>query len=251
MSALTDKNLTAYGKDDVVLHYEHASGLMPPEKYLFTKYVTLGMNILDIGVGGGRTTPFLCKGAKAYLGIDYSQAMVDACKRRFPEQHFAWGDATNLSDIGDGEYDLTIFSFNGIDSIPTNEGRIASLREMRRVTKKGGHIIVSSHNARQLASFPQLGGAGLLKSLWRLAYSLVRSPGIAWRNLTSGAYFKGCGYIADPVHGGLFNHASTPKSMAQDCEKAGLKIVETVGSHYPLRLPLFMTNWTTYVLQAV
>ncbi len=245
----TDINLDAYGKGDVVAHYEQAEGLMPPERYLFGKYAKPGLDILDIGVGGGRTTPFLAKDARSYLGIDYAEAMVEACKRRFPTQAFAWGDATDLRDIADGSFDFTVFSFNGIDSMPTNEGRIAALREMRRVTRPDGFIMISSHNARQLMSFPQLEGADPLRAMWRFGYSLVRSPGIAWRNLTSGAFGKGHGYIADPVHGGLFNHASTPASIARDCAEAGLVIVEQVGAHHPLKLPAFVNNWTTYVLK--
>lgn len=246
-----NNNNKIYGQNDVVEHYATATGLMPPERYLLRKYVQPHSDILDIGVGGGRTTPYLASNAKSYLGIDYSQAMVDACKQRFPDQDFAWGDATDLSSIADDHFDFTLFSFNGIDSIPSDEGRIAALREIRRVTRPGGHIMISSHNARQLMFFPQLEGAGLLRGAWRVVYGLARSPQIAWRNISSGVFGKGAGYISDPVHGGLFNHASTPASIARDCAEAGLEIVEQVGAHHPLKLPTFFNNWTTYLLKRV
>ena len=246
---MADVNIQTYSKDDVVTHYERAEGLMPPEKVLFAKYAKPGMEILDIGVGGGRTTPFLAKDAKRYLGLDYAQGMVDACKRRFPEQEFAWGDATNLSDIADASFDLTVFSFNGIDSIPTDEGRIMALKEMRRVTRPDGRIIISSHNAKQLFLRPNLEGANLPRMAWRLLRAGFKSIGIAKRHLGSGVFGKGKGFIADPVHGGLFNHASTPQSIADDAAQAGLEIVESVGAFAPKKVSALFNNWETYVLK--
>lgn len=246
---MADVNIQTYSKDDVVTHYERAEGLMPPERVLFAKYVKPGMEILDIGVGGGRTTPFLAKDAKRYLGLDYAQGMVDACKRRFPEHDFAWGDATNLSDIGDESFDLTIFSFNGLDSIPSDEGRIQALKEMRRVTRADGRIIISSHNARQLILLPNLEGASIVQTGWRTLRAAWKSLSIARRNLATGVFGKGHGYIADPVHGGLFNHSSTPESIARDAVAAGLDVVESVGAFAPRRVPRICNNWETYVLK--
>ena len=77
---MTDVNIQTYSNSSVVDHYEKAEGLMPPERVLFSKYAKGGMDILDIGVGGGRTTPFLAEKASRYLGLDYATAMVEACK---------------------------------------------------------------------------------------------------------------------------------------------------------------------------
>jgi SAM-dependent methyltransferase len=222
---------------------------MPAEDYLLAKHIPGGLDILDVGVGAGRTTAFLAPQAGRYLGIDYSTAMIEACRRRFPAFEFRVADAADLSFLPDGGFDIAFFSFNGIDYLPTDAGRASCLRELRRVTRPGGRIIISSHNARVLALYPQLAGATLLRKAWRLARSFALSGPLALKMLRSKAYRDGSGYIFDPVHGGLQTHVSTPSSIARDAASAGLEIVEIVGGCYPRRVPDFLNPWNTYVLQ--
>ena len=242
-------NRALYNKTDVVEFYDKAEGLMPPEQYVFPKYFAEGSDVLDIGVGGGRTTPFLAARAKRYLGIDYSEAMVAVCQRKFPGVSFACGDATDLAFVPDESFDATIFSFNGIDYIPTDEGRSACLKELRRVTRPNGTVIISSHNARVLGIYPQLKGVGIARKAWRLMRSLVKSVELAWRMLRSNARRDGSGFIMDGVHGGLYTHVSTPQSIELDCREAGLRIVEVVGGHHPQTVPEFLNPWNTFVLK--
>ena len=75
--------LSAYENDQVVAYYANEQGLQPCEAHLFDRYLKPGLAIFDIGVGGGRTTPYLSKGAKRYVGADYSLGMVAASRRRF------------------------------------------------------------------------------------------------------------------------------------------------------------------------
>ncbi len=242
-------NLDAYSREEVVTHYEAAEGLMPPERYLFAKYALPGLAILDIGVGGGRTTPHLAAQASRYLGVDYSQAMVDACRRRFPDQKFAVADATAMRDIADSSFDLTIFSFNGIDYITDDDARVSALMEMSRVTRSNGVMIISSHNAKMLLHYPQLQNADFMHKIWRIARSLAHSVPIAKRHIMTGAYSKGAGYVHDAVHGGLKTHLSSRESIKSDCEKADLDIIEVVGANHPKRIPEFMNSWNHFVLQ--
>jgi SAM-dependent methyltransferase len=94
-------NPDVYNRADVAEFYRSSERLHEAEEYLFERYIAPGSDTIDIGVGGGRTTPALSKFAKNYLGIDYSSAMVDVCRQRFPHLSFACADATNLSDIAD------------------------------------------------------------------------------------------------------------------------------------------------------
>lgn len=237
-----------YARADIVSHYQSVRGLLPPEKYLFGRYVRAGMEVLDIGVGGGRTSAYLSTGAKRYLGIDYSAEMVAAAQRRHPMLMFAQGDATDLSSLPDASFDAAIFSFNGLDCIPSDEGRIKALAEMRRVTRTKGVVIVSSHNARHLLVHPVLNGVPLHKKAWRVLRAVAKSVPLATRNLRAGLYRRGHGFTVDPVHGGHYMHASTPESMARDAKAAGLRVVEHVGASYPKRLPAVLNSWETYVL---
>ena len=244
----TRSNRALYSKDDVVEYYDKAEGLMPAEQYVFPKYVPVGSDVLDIGVGGGRTTPFLSTRAKRYLGLDYSEAMVALCQRKYPGASFAYGDATDLSSVPDESFDATIFSFNGIDCIQSDEGRLACLKEMRRVTRPTGWIVISSHNAKALGIYPELEGAPLAKKVWRLGRAVVKGTALAARMLSSRAFWRGSGFIIDPVHGGLHMHVSTPRSIASDCARAQLRIEEYVGHYFPKKVPQALNPWNTYVL---
>lgn len=102
-------------------------------------------SLLDIGIGGGRTTAFLGPMVSEYVGIDYSHGLVAAAQRIYPAYRIQWGDARALTDFADGSFDFVFFSFNGIDSV-SHEDRLQILSESRRVLRPGGNLIFSSHN---------------------------------------------------------------------------------------------------------
>jgi SAM-dependent methyltransferase len=91
------RNLEQYNSPGNVETYVRSTGLMPVEDHLFGRHVPPGSDVLDIGVGGGRTTPALSARAGRYVGIDFAPAMVEACQARFPDLEFAVGDAADLS----------------------------------------------------------------------------------------------------------------------------------------------------------
>ncbi len=104
-----------------------------------------GRQVLDIGIGAGRTTRFLLPRAARYAGGDYSAEMIEAARKRLPEADLSVTDARDLSAYADGEFDTVIFSFNGLDSL-SHESRLTALAEMHRVLKPGGWLVFSSHN---------------------------------------------------------------------------------------------------------
>ena len=77
-----------------------------------------GKSILDLGMGTGRTTEYLLRLSRDYVGVDYSPAMSEYCRSRFPGVDFRCGDAADLSPFADGSFDVVVFSFNGIDHAP-------------------------------------------------------------------------------------------------------------------------------------
>lgn len=241
-----DGNQVKYESGEVVSFYQRQMELQPSESLLFQKYVKAGLTILDLGVGGGRTTPHLSSGARRYVGADYSQGMIDACRGRFPGLEFWHCDATSMQQFRDGEFDLVVFSFNGIDYITDDLGRAKCLSEVARVLKPGGTFVFSSHNARQLGILPILEHAGPAQVAWRAARAALKSIGIAWRTLRSGNFAKGHGYIRDPVHGGLDTYTSTPKSFEPQLAAVGLRVLETVRAPYPSVVTDFLTSWHYY-----
>ena len=216
------------------------------EKYLFEQHLRLGLVILDMGVGGGRTTPFLAKDAARYVGADYSEAMVGACRRRFPDLEFRHCDATDMAQFADAEFDAVVFSFNGIDVITSNEGRSRCLAETARVLRPGGIFIFSSHNARVLGVWPQLSNAHGHQVPWRIVRSVFKSASVAIRTLRSDAFKAGEGFILDPVHGGMRHYVSTPDTIRPQIDSVGLQLLDTVGGHYPKVRSAALTPWYYY-----
>jgi SAM-dependent methyltransferase len=244
----SDHTLQIYNSPRVVEQYVKASGLQPCETYAFDTFIQKDATILDIGVGGGRTTPYLAAKASYYLGVDYADSMVEACQKRFPDLEFRREDATNLASMQNATFDVVVFSFNGIDSIPTDEGRRKCLAEAFRVLKPGGKFIFSSHNAKVLAVWPILEGVGVLKKIWRVLRSFAKTSQLASRQLRAKAFYAGTGYILDPVDGGLHTFTSTPSTMEPEVRSAGFKIIEVVDFLHPKKLPSIFVPWYCYIL---
>jgi SAM-dependent methyltransferase len=101
--------------------------------------------VLDVGVGAGRTTSLLRLATNDYVGIDFSPNMVLACRELNPGADIRVADARDLSQFTDGEFDLVLFSYNGIDAVDHAE-RAAVLAEFHRVLKPDGLLIFSSLN---------------------------------------------------------------------------------------------------------
>jgi len=148
--------------EDVVAEYATFDFLLPPERAILDRIADriTDARMLDIGVGGGRTTTHLAHRVRRYVGIDVSAAMIAACRRRFEDRvsdrlRFLVADARDLAPFETGSFDVVLFSWQGIDSIDL-EGRVMALREIRRVCASGARFAFSSDNilwARDQRSF--------------------------------------------------------------------------------------------------
>jgi ubiquinone/menaquinone biosynthesis C-methylase UbiE len=132
----------------------------------------VGGEVLDIGVGGGRTVPLLTPTAARYVGIDFVPELVTAASKRFPAADIRVGDARHL-DFPDASFDLAVFSINGIDAISHSDRAIA-LREIRRVLRPSGAFVFSTHNSD---------GPGPRERPWRMPPVSARQPRSSARNL--------------------------------------------------------------------
>jgi SAM-dependent methyltransferase len=126
--------------------------LLPPEATILTELRDRlpSARMLDLGVGGGRTTRHFAPLVREYIGLDLSDGMVAACQAEFGHQYpsasFVVGDARDLSRFSDNSFDLVLFAFNGIDSVGDQPDRLRALSEIRRVCAPGGHFAVSTDN---------------------------------------------------------------------------------------------------------
>jgi ubiquinone/menaquinone biosynthesis C-methylase UbiE len=150
-----DKNKTTYSTASIVRHYAQLNALQPAEKAVLKllQHQSSSIKMLDIGVGGGRTTQHFSKIASEYIGIDYSADMISACRKRFSavsqKMQFEVCDARDMSQFADNSFDFILFSFNGIDYVSHQE-RLKIFQEINRVGKPGGYFFFSSHNLQSL-----------------------------------------------------------------------------------------------------
>ncbi|MEM6839114.1 MAG: class I SAM-dependent methyltransferase [Cyanobacteria bacterium P01_C01_bin.120] len=149
------RNKNTYTARDIVNFYSKLTWLQPAETAVLRQLQPqlADMKMLDIGVGGGRTTLHFAPLTKQYMGIDYSPEMIAACQKRFKDsQHdisFQVGDARDLSQFADDSFDFILFSYNGIDYV-SHEERLKILMAVKRVGKPGCYFCFSTHNLQTL-----------------------------------------------------------------------------------------------------
>jgi phosphatidylethanolamine/phosphatidyl-N-methylethanolamine N-methyltransferase len=100
--------------------------------------------VLEVGIGTGLNLP-LYPATCRLTGIDLSQEMLDKAVERvqnlvMPNVTLKVMDATSM-DFGDNEFDKAVATYT-ISAVPDP---VAVLREMRRVVKPGGAIVVLNH----------------------------------------------------------------------------------------------------------
>jgi SAM-dependent methyltransferase len=150
-------NRRAYANPSLVRCYEDLNFIHKPEAVILEKLkpIIKDKPILDLGIGGGRTTRFLLEISKDYTGIDYTASLVESTKAKYPAAKILWGDARDLSMFSNGSFDLVMFSFNSIDYVG-HQDRLQVLEEVRRVLSPGGFFTFSTHNRdfRNFDKFP-------------------------------------------------------------------------------------------------
>jgi ubiquinone/menaquinone biosynthesis C-methylase UbiE len=144
-------NRAAYSGAATIREFMADNALQAPEQAVLNKlgpWLT-DRRMLDIGVGAGRTALHFAPLVGSYVGIDYAQPTIEACTARNDIRgdnvDLALGDVRDLSRYKSGEFDLVLFSYNGLDSV-SHDDRLAALAEMRRVTNPSGFLCFSSHN---------------------------------------------------------------------------------------------------------
>jgi ubiquinone/menaquinone biosynthesis C-methylase UbiE len=108
--------------------------------------------MLDLGVGAGRTGYTFAPLVRRYVGLDYSPQMLKRAGKLLGERagvELVLGNARDLP-MAASSFDFVLFSFNGIDAVG-HEDRLRILAEVHRVLKPDGRFLFSSH---QLGTLP-------------------------------------------------------------------------------------------------
>jgi SAM-dependent methyltransferase len=140
-------NLAWYSRPAAVGSFAGDDYLEPALVLLLLRYKDriVGRDVLDLGVGAGRTTLYLSALTPRYVGIDYSPPMVAHSARRFPNVRIELDDARDLSRFQPSSFDFVLFSYAGIGAMD-HDGRLQVLRAVARVLRPGGVFAFSAHN---------------------------------------------------------------------------------------------------------
>lgn len=112
-----------------------------PPIMIATAAVSHGDDVLDVGCGTGVMTRELTKhvgDTGSATGFDLSESMLAVARERCPDATFKQGNVIELP-FADQSFDVVVSSFM-LMFVPDPE---KALREMRRVLKPGGRLVVS------------------------------------------------------------------------------------------------------------
>jgi ubiquinone/menaquinone biosynthesis C-methylase UbiE len=107
--------------------------------------ITKDLNVLDLGCGDGNTAIPEAKLHARVLGVDIAGNLVEAGNTRARKEGlsnctFQVGDASDLNELKDESFDLTVSMFGAMFSPRPYD----VAKEMVRVTRKGGRIVMAN-----------------------------------------------------------------------------------------------------------
>jgi ubiquinone/menaquinone biosynthesis C-methylase UbiE len=121
----------------------------PVHQRLFFAYyeaatITSG-NLLEIGVGVGRGLELLTGACDQYTGIDKNGALLAQLRQAYPQHQFIERHIPPLTGLPDNAYDYVV-TFQVIEHIQDDD---LFIREIHRVLKPGGQLIVTTPNIKR------------------------------------------------------------------------------------------------------
>lgn len=175
-----------------------------------------GERVLDLAAGTGVSTVELGRSGAWCVATDFSQGMLAA--GRFRQVPMVAGDAMALP-FADDSFDAVVISF-GLRNVADID---LALREMLRVTKPGGRLVICEFSTPVIPVFKTIYMEYLMKALPRVARAVSSNPdayvylaesirawpnqrrlgrrvaeagwsGVKWRNLTGGVVALHRGY---------------------------------------------------------
>jgi SAM-dependent methyltransferase len=159
---LTDRGLLRTGYDRVAEEYVRRIydelRHKPLDRALLDRFAASVRDmgtVCDIGCGPGHVGRYLHDQGLEVIGIDLSPAMIEQARTLNPGMMFRQGDMTAL-DVPDGAW-AGIVAFYSIIHIPRPE-MTAALRELRRVVRPGGRLLLAFHVGRETVHRDELWG---------------------------------------------------------------------------------------------
>jgi demethylmenaquinone methyltransferase/2-methoxy-6-polyprenyl-1,4-benzoquinol methylase len=130
-----------------------------------------GERVLDVGAGTGVSTAALARSGAYAVGADLSLGMLRAGRRARPDVSLLAGDALALP-FADGAFDAVTISFALRNVVDVD----AALRELARVTRPGGRLVICEFSHPTNAAFRTVYLSYLMRSLPTVARAVSSNP---------------------------------------------------------------------------
>ncbi len=164
--------------DDVAAHYDLTNDVLSlGQARLWRKEVAKAVDarpaqkVLDLAAGTATSSrPFAAAGAYT-VPCDFSLGMLKVGKERQPHMPFTAGDATKLP-FRDDTFDAVTISF-GLRNVQDTD---AALREMYRVTKPGGRVVICEFSQPTWKPFRTVYTEYLMRALPPVATAVSSNP---------------------------------------------------------------------------
>ncbi|WP_403021576.1 bifunctional demethylmenaquinone methyltransferase/2-methoxy-6-polyprenyl-1,4-benzoquinol methylase UbiE [Salinibacterium sp. GXW1014] len=139
--------------DEVAAGYDRTNGVLSMGNSALWRHAVVkaiapqpGERILDIAAGTGTSSEVISRSGAHVVAADFSHGMLEVGRRKHPQIDFVQADAMDLP-FGGAEFDAVTISF-GLRNI---EDPKRALREMCRVLKPGGRLVVCEFSTPPLA----------------------------------------------------------------------------------------------------
>jgi len=183
---------------------------------IFLEYLQDEQNILDIGCGNGRLNESLKKKKLYYNGVDNSGNLIMRAQRKYPQQFFQVGDILKLPFVKE-EFDAAL-AVAVLHHIPSAKLRRAALKEISRVLKPNGYLLMTNWNLWQ-NKYRHLIWLHLLKKIFHLNDFDKGDVLVPWKSPK--------GKIIQQ----RYYHAFTTNELSTLAENSGFKIIKQYYSY--------------------
>ncbi len=165
--------------------------------------------VLDYGCGNGRLLEIMNGKNIEYQGVDVSQKLIDIASQKYPGKKFQKISGFGTLPFPDNYFNV-IYSVAVFHHLPSKQLRLQVTQELYRVTKPGGHIIVTVWN---LWRWPYI--KDIIKSCFNI---LINGSKLDWND---------CYITFKNNQGEIFNryhHAFTKRELKNLLITAGYQI---------------------------
>jgi SAM-dependent methyltransferase len=112
-----------------------------------------GLRVLDAGCGGGRTSAWLAEQGARVVWIDVSPELLRLARERVPSGSFSFADLGEPLPFEDGSFDVVVASL----VMHYLRDWVPPLRELRRVLRADGVVVLSTHHPAMDAELAESG----------------------------------------------------------------------------------------------